>query len=107
HRSAEIGGEGQALAREIVLHQGVELRLIDRNPALVELGDLVCVLVDADHFESEFGETSSGHQADIAATDDGNLHESLPISGWWRPARRPIRLPRRGGRGGGTPPAPT
>ena len=81
HRGLQIGREGQAPARNVVLHQRVELRLIDRNPARLKQRNLARILVDADHFESEFRETRSGDKPDISAADDGDFHERLPIAG--------------------------
>ena len=39
--------------------------------------DFFLHLIDADNVDAEFGETSSGDEADIAGADHGNMHDEI------------------------------
>src|SRR5690606_10255972 len=52
-------------------------RLIDRDAAVLQRGDLRGVLVDAHHFVAEVGKAGAGNQSDIARTDHGDFHGNL------------------------------
>ena len=44
-----------------------------------ETVDFLAQLVDADHVDTELGETSGGDEADIAGADHGDMHGEIPL----------------------------
>src|SRR5205807_7595173 len=71
----EVGGEAESPLGHVAADDGVEAGLVDGDRPLVQRGDLALVDVTADDVVSEVGQTSAGHQADVARSDYGNVHE--------------------------------
>ena len=82
NRAGQIAGEFEAAGAGIGGDQIVEARLIDRNFAPIERGDLARVLVDAGHLVAEIGKAGPGNEADIAGADHGNAHFLIYPPGW-------------------------
>jgi hypothetical protein len=74
-RAGQVGGEGQPPGLDVLGHQQIEPRLVDRDLALVEHLDLAGVLVDADHVMAEIRKTNPGYEADIARPNHRDLHQ--------------------------------
>src|SRR5205823_7684607 len=71
----EVGGEAKPPLGHVAADDGVEAGLVDGDRALIQRRDLALVDVTADDVVSEVGQTSAGHQADVARSDYGNVHE--------------------------------
>ncbi len=59
--------------------QIVQPRLVDRQFAAPQHGDLVGVLVDAGHVVAEIGKAGPGNEPDIAGTDHRDAHQGRAI----------------------------
>jgi hypothetical protein len=69
--SAEPSSPGGHVAAHHLLQAG----LVDRDAALFENADLGRIDIEAKNVVADFGETSAGHQTDVAGVDNGNLRE--------------------------------
>jgi hypothetical protein len=69
-----IGGEPQPSGREVVAQHLSQTRLIERDVAGGQLGDLTRVDVDADDVVPEFGHSGGMCGAEIARAEDGASH---------------------------------
>mmetsp|Transcript_27227 Transcript_27227/g.49807 ORF Transcript_27227/g.49807 Transcript_27227/m.49807 type:complete len:367 (+) Transcript_27227:993-2093(+) len=76
----QIKGEGQPPRRNILGHQRIKTRLVNRNLTAFQHGNFVGVLVDAHNVMSKVGKTHTRDQADIACPDHRNFHGCLPYS---------------------------
>jgi len=74
HCRGQVAGKGQPPRLDVLGHQRVETRFIDRHFSLLEPLDLVCIFVDAHNVVPEIGKTHAGDQADIARANHGNFH---------------------------------
>jgi hypothetical protein len=59
--SAKIRGESQALQCDVLCHEVVEARLIDRHASLLQRIDLVHGGIDARHGEAKIRKANPGH----------------------------------------------
>src|SRR5471030_3525680 len=73
-RIGEIEAELEPARLRIVAHQLIEAGLVDRDLALLQAGDLVGILVDADDVVAELGKARARNQADIAGADHRDAH---------------------------------
>ena len=73
----QVGRETQASGFLVLGDQGRQARLVDWNPARLQLGDLRLILVDADDVHAEVGEACTRDQADVAGADDADSHARL------------------------------
>src|SRR5687767_9236926 len=92
-RRFQIGGKLQAALRSVRTHELFQSRLIDRHLATIQRRDFFDVLVNAGHMMTEIGEAGSGHKADIAGANDGDLHETRvanPAPEKWSSAVRAV-----------------
>ncbi len=107
-----VRGEAQPAVADVALQELLEARLVDGHDPAFQPVDLGLIDVDADDGVPALGEASSGNQADVARTDDGNAHEVVSREeSWGLESRRcgvrqnrvsPLRLGRgriAGGRG--------
>ena len=74
HRRGGVGGEREPPLAQVALDDRVEARLVDRDLAALERGDLVGVLVGAHDLHAELGEARAGDEPDVAAADDADVH---------------------------------
>src|SRR5690606_12003578 len=72
HGAGQLRGERQPLL--VALDQLLETRLVDRHAAAPQHPDLGFQLVHTHDVIARLRETGSDHQADVARTDDRNLH---------------------------------
>ena len=77
-RFARVGAEAQPLAGDVALHDLGQPRLVDRQAAALEQGDLGGVDVEAIDVVAEIGEAGGGDEADVAGTDDRDFHGDAP-----------------------------
>ena len=78
HRLFQRVTEMQAAIAGIIGHEAVQPGLIDRNPALAQGGDLAGIAVQQPHIHAEFGKAGRGDKADIAGTNNGDMHGLRP-----------------------------
>ena len=74
HGIGKIGGKRQATGFDIFSHQIFQARLINWNFSLVEAGDFILILVNANHFMAEIGKTSPRYKTHIACSDHCYFH---------------------------------
>nr|AHE40238.1 hypothetical protein pFRL6_151 [Streptomyces sp. F12] len=86
------GGELQPARRGMAGEHVVEVAFVEGRLAGVEDRDLVHVTVHAEDLVAEFGHAGRVGGTEVAAADDGELHELVPFRGGGR--RRPPPLPR-------------
>ena len=80
-RLVDVGRETQQAAARIGGDELLETRLVDRDLAGLQPGDLRRVLVDADDVVAKFRQAGAGHQADIAGPDHADIqHCEFPLS---------------------------
>ena len=77
HGRGEVGRERKPSRARIGGDDFVEARFEDRNAALVEIGDLALVLVDADDVVTELRQTGARYKPHIAAADHRDTHKVL------------------------------
>ena len=70
----QIRRESQALVAYIAFDQFGEPGFVDRDHSILEPGDLITVVIDANHFVSAFCEAASNHEADITRTNNREIH---------------------------------
>src|SRR4051812_44989520 len=75
HRAGEVGRERQPAGGDILGNKLVEPRLVDRDPAGVQLGYLRVVAVDTDDVMAEIRETGARDKSYIARTDHNDTHQ--------------------------------
>ena len=80
-RRGKLDSEAQPAGAAAGAHQVLEPRLMDRHSALLKRADPFGVMVDQRHVIAELGETGPRHQAHVARTDDGNLHDAISLDG--------------------------
>ena len=73
-RGGQVAGEGEAAGRDVVGHQLLQARFVDRHFAVAQRGELSRIGLDHRDLGAEFGEAGAGYQADIAATDHRDTH---------------------------------
>ena len=83
-RLGERGAEPQPAGRELFDEQLLEAGLVERHLAPLQPVDLGGVDVDAEHLVPEFAHGHRVRRAQIAGTDDNNLHDGEP----YRPVSR-------------------
>jgi hypothetical protein len=76
--AGEVGREAEAAFAGVLADDLVEAGLVDGDLAAVEGVDLGDVDVDADHVVAEVGEAGAGDEADVARSDDCDLHLGVP-----------------------------
>ena len=95
-RLGEVGGGGQAVPRGPG-QERIETGLMERGPAVVDVGDATGVQVDADDLDPSFGQAGTGDEADIPGPDDrqtGHLCSPPWLSRYHsRVRRRPSSMP--------------
>src|SRR5262249_19675738 len=79
----QTGGEPEPAVAGIAVNQLRETRLVDRDPTLLEPGDLLHYLVYADDVVSAFGQTGAGDQTYVARSNDRNFHDLSWVLGPW------------------------
>ena len=72
-----VGGEVQPTRSEVVAQHLSQTRLVERDVAGRELGDLACIDVDADHVVPDFGHSGGMCRAEIARAEDSASHTAL------------------------------
>ncbi len=70
----EVGREGEPLFGDVPGDQLREPRLVDRNLAALEAGDLVLVDIDGDDVVPVLGKARAEHQAHVSGSKNGDLH---------------------------------
>ena len=75
----EIGGERQAPGLNVLLHQRIKARLVNRHFTGLQHLDLLRVFVDADHVVAKIRETHTRNEADIAGANHRDTHGSYPF----------------------------
>ncbi len=70
-------GEAQALGGDVAVDEFFEAGLVDRDFAGVEHVHFALVVIHADDVVADFGETSARDEADVAGTDDAEIHEEV------------------------------
>ena len=70
----QVVREGEAVALDVLRHQVVEARFVDRHDALAKLLDLAAVAIDTHHAVADVCEAGARHQADIAGSDNHDPH---------------------------------
>jgi hypothetical protein len=73
-RFVVVGGEVQPARGEVVAQHLSQARLVKRDIAGCELGDLTGVDVDAEHVVSKFSHTDGMRRAEIASAEYGASH---------------------------------
>ena len=74
HRVGQVVGEREPAGGDVLCHQLVQARLVDRHAALMQRGELLGVGLHNGDVDAELGEAGAGDQADIAAADHRNTH---------------------------------
>ncbi len=78
HRLGGVCGETQAALGEVARDDRLQAGLPDRDGAGAQLVDLGLVDVHAQHVVADFREARAADQADVAGTENGELHEGHP-----------------------------
>ncbi len=65
------GSEGKASGLDVFADQFLETGFVDGDFARLELGNFFFVVVHADDAVTDVGKARSGHESDVAGTDDG------------------------------------
>ena|SRR5437016_7448374 len=71
----EIRPESQAAVGDVARHHLLEPRLIDGHTARAEDGNLLNVLVDADHVVAEVGEDRPRDKPDVSGPNHADVHD--------------------------------
>jgi hypothetical protein len=74
HALRVVRREAQAAALQVALDQRFQARLVDRDPAVFEAGDLLDREVHAGHFVAHLRQARRGHQTHVAGTDHTDFH---------------------------------
>ena len=67
--------EAQPLGRDVAMHEILKPRLIDRDLPRLEHIHLALVIIDTNDVVPDLGKTSARNKADIAGTDDAEIHK--------------------------------
>ena len=67
-------GEPQALGGDVAVDEFLQAGLVDRDLAGLQRIDFALVVIDADDVMADFRETSAGNKADVAGTNDAEIH---------------------------------
>ncbi|MNZ98282.1 hypothetical protein D3C78_1175590 [compost metagenome] len=78
HAGHSIGGEREATGFVILPHQRLQTWFVDRDDALLEAFDLAPIDIHADDIVTDLGQDRGLHQADVADTEDCDLHLRSP-----------------------------
>ena len=81
HRLGQLGGERQPAFELVAFDQFLQARFVDRHLTAPQHPDLGLDVVHADHVVPRFRQTRTQHEADIACSDDRNLHPRILLSG--------------------------
>jgi hypothetical protein len=76
-RLGRVGGDGEPAAATLRAHDLPAGRLVDRDLAALQQLDLALVDVEAQHVVADVGEAGAGDEADVAGSDDADLHAAL------------------------------
>ena len=76
-RLVVVGGEPQPAGSEVVAQHLPQARLVERNVAGREFGDLARVDVDADHLVAQLGHPGRVGRAEVTRTENGASHTAL------------------------------
>ena len=79
-RRREFAREAQPAARWLACSMASSPASWIGTPVLL-IGDAFGVVIDAGHVIAEIGKTGPRYEADIARTDDGNLHDAISLEG--------------------------
>jgi hypothetical protein len=71
HTLLHVGRELEPSGFHVAFDVRLEARLVDRDLAVIEARDLVCVDVDANHVIAHFGHAGAGDEAHVAGAEDG------------------------------------
>ncbi|MNG29075.1 hypothetical protein D3C84_1144430 [compost metagenome] len=74
HPFGGIGAEVQAPFFVVAPHHGLEAGLEDGDDALLQVGDLLRIHIDAHHLVADIGQASTADQTDIAGPKNSNFH---------------------------------
>src|SRR5690606_31505009 len=92
HRLAQRGGEMQATRGVIFADDGFQPRLVDWQDALLEVGDLLLVDIDAVDRIAHLRDAGPCHEADVATPYDRDVHYRFLVLDVVQPCRSPPRL---------------
>ena len=71
-----VASEPEAPALEASRHEFVKAWFVDRQIASLQALDTSGIDVQTDDLVAQMSQTGRGHEADIAGTDDGELHRA-------------------------------
>ena len=77
HAPGSAGGEAQPSGGDVLFHQFLEARLVDRDASPFQEFNLGRVIIHANHVVPDLGEAGAGDEPDIAGSDDRELHGFL------------------------------
>jgi hypothetical protein len=74
-RFCRVGAEAKAAGRGVALHHVAQTRLVNRQAAFAQHGDLGGVDVEAEDLVAEVGQAGGRHESHIARPNDSDFHE--------------------------------
>ena len=76
-RKTKIRGESQTPLTEILLNQGCQTRLVERNVSLREAVDFALILVHTNDGVLGFRQASACHESNISRANSGHTLDSI------------------------------